>query len=505
MAGNRWFEIDKEGLRKTLERRGKAFAISELVQNAWDEDGTTMVSIVLTRPENGKSILRVTDDAPQGYRDLAEAYTMFAQSYKKADPAKRGRFNIGEKWVLALCDEATITTTTGRVTFDRDGTRRRTAAVRLDRGSEFSAELKLTVSEWETLSGKVMQLLPPVATSFNGEAITVRTPLTEFRTVLDTEVADVEGILRRTTCETEVRVYEPLPGETPMLYERGIPVVESDKYHVDVQQKVPLNVERNSVTRVYRRAVRVAVLNATAHLLTKDDAADLWVTEAFGDKRVAPGVPSHLLDLRYGKKRVIADPSDPEGTKIALTKGYTVIPPGAHRGAVWENIRRDKAALPAGRVTPSPKPFSQDGKPLPTIQKENWTEGMRDFVRFAREFAEIVLGHDVTVQFTNDVTWRFAAAYGNDSVLTVSKVRHGGKWFDGDVVERTRDWAELLIHEFAHDTVSDHLSEEFHKECCRIGAAYAAHLQNELAAASVGESTTGDEAVRDWGRHEDQV
>lgn len=500
MAGNRWFDIDKEGLRKTLERRGKAFAIFELVQNAWDEDGTTEVSVVLTRPEQGKSVLTVTDDAPQGYRDLAEAYTMFAESYKKGDPTKRGRFNLGEKCVLALCDEATITTTTGRVTFDRDGTRRRTASVTRERGSEFRAELKLKVSEWEEISEKVMQLLSAVPTTFNGEPIPIRTPLKEFRTALDTEVADAEGILRRTTRETEVRVYEPLPGETPMLYERGIPVVESDKYHVDVQQKIPLNVERDNVTPAYLRTIRVTVLNTTVNLLTKDDATKPWVKQAAGDERVAPGVPNKLLDLRYGEKRVISDPNDPEGTKIAVTKGFVVIPPGAHSGDEWENIRRDKAALPAGKVTPSPKPFSPEGEPLPTIPPQNWTEGMRNFVRFAKEFAVIVLGHDVTVQFTNDVTWGFAAAYGKSGGLTVSKVRHGGRWFEGDEVERTRDWTELLIHEFAHDTVSDHLSSDFHEECCRIGATYAAHLRRELAAASVGEPMASDEAVRDWGQ-----
>jgi hypothetical protein len=500
MAGNTWFEIDKEGLRRTLERRGKAFAIFELVQNAWDEDGTTEVSITLSRPERGKSVLSVTDDAPQGYRDLGESYTMFAESYKKNDPTKRGRFNLGEKCVLALCDETTITTTTGRVTFDRDGTRRRTSTVKRERGSEFRAELKLKVSEWEEISEKVMQLLPPVLTTFNGEPIAKRTALVEFRAALPTEVADAEGILRRTIRESDVRVYELLPGETPMLYERGIPVVESDKYHVDVQQKVPLNVERDNVTPAYLRTLRVEVLNATAKLLTKDDAAAPWVTEAFGDKRVAPGVPDQLLDLQYGKKRVVADPNDPEGTKIAITKGYAVIQPGAHTGAVWENIRRDKAALPAGKVTPSPKPFSPDGKALPTIPAQNWTEGMRNFVKFAREFAKIVLGHDVTVQFTNDITWGFAAAYGKNRLLTVSKVRHGGKWFDGGAQAHYREWVELLIHEFAHDTVSDHLSSDFHEECCRIGASYATHLQRELAAASADEPMASNEAVREWGQ-----
>jgi hypothetical protein len=36
------FVVDKKGLAKLLERKGKSFAIVELIQNAWDEDTTTV-------------------------------------------------------------------------------------------------------------------------------------------------------------------------------------------------------------------------------------------------------------------------------------------------------------------------------------------------------------------------------------------------------------------------------------------------------------------------------
>jgi len=42
-----WFVVDKEGLRKTLERKGKAFAIYELLQNGYDEN-STKVEVTLT-------------------------------------------------------------------------------------------------------------------------------------------------------------------------------------------------------------------------------------------------------------------------------------------------------------------------------------------------------------------------------------------------------------------------------------------------------------------------
>src|SRR4051812_35208124 len=81
-----WLEIDIIGLRRTLERKGKAWAIFELVQNAWDTDATR-VDVTLTKPNKyGKSTLTCRDNAPDGYRDLSEAHTLFGSSSKKADP-----------------------------------------------------------------------------------------------------------------------------------------------------------------------------------------------------------------------------------------------------------------------------------------------------------------------------------------------------------------------------------------------------------------------------------
>jgi hypothetical protein len=53
-------------------------------------------------------LLTNEDEAPQGFRDLGHAFRFFAESAKKINPEQRGRFNLGEKLVLALCDEITI-------------------------------------------------------------------------------------------------------------------------------------------------------------------------------------------------------------------------------------------------------------------------------------------------------------------------------------------------------------------------------------------------------------
>src|SRR5208282_82456 len=106
----------------------------------------------------------------------------------------------------------------------------------------------------------------------NGKLLPTRTLVTTFDAILPTVLADEEGVLRKTTRKTQVSVYEPLPSETPTLYEMGIPVVETgDRFHVDVGQKVPLNMDRDNVTPAYLRAVRVAVLNATHEILDQPD------------------------------------------------------------------------------------------------------------------------------------------------------------------------------------------------------------------------------------------
>src|SRR5438876_6624914 len=94
---NNWFEVDKQGLAKLLERKGKEFALFELIQNGWDEPGVTKVSVSLEYVGHNKARLVVEDDAPEGFKDLSHAFTLFASSTKTANPEQRGRFNLGEK------------------------------------------------------------------------------------------------------------------------------------------------------------------------------------------------------------------------------------------------------------------------------------------------------------------------------------------------------------------------------------------------------------------------
>jgi Histidine kinase-, DNA gyrase B-, and HSP90-like ATPase len=195
-----WFEVSVEGLRKTLERKGKIAAIYELVQNSWDEDAKD-VKVQLTEPKNGVSQLTCVDNA-KGYADIHTAHTMFTESYKKSDPEKRGRFQVGEKFVVALCDEATIRSTTGAVIFHKNKTRSFDAKDRTKGGSEFEGQIAMTPAEWKQITQQVHMLIPPPGskTAFNGTEIAARRPLKTFSFTLPTEIADSNGVMRLRQC-----------------------------------------------------------------------------------------------------------------------------------------------------------------------------------------------------------------------------------------------------------------------------------------------------------------
>src|SRR2546430_1753241 len=96
-----WFTADKEGLAKILERRGKEFILFEALSNAWDTNATKVEVSLRPTDRRGIAELSIVDDDPNGFADLTHAYTLFAESNRKSDPTKRGRFNLGEKLVLA--------------------------------------------------------------------------------------------------------------------------------------------------------------------------------------------------------------------------------------------------------------------------------------------------------------------------------------------------------------------------------------------------------------------
>jgi hypothetical protein len=463
-----WFRTDKEGLARLLERKGKAHAVLELIQNAWDEPGVTRVEVRLDEHgKRGRSTLVVDDDAPNGFTDLSDAYTLFAPSNKVTDATKRGRFNLGEKLLLSICDSAEVRSTTGGWRFTETEGRKRIRTKR-DYGSRIEAVIRLTAKERQEVAGLVKTLLPPVGivTTFNGVALDTRKPVRTFTATLPTEIGDYDGILRRTRRATTVRLFEPLADEQAHIYEMGIPVVEHEgRWHVDVGQKVPVTLQRDNVTPAYLREIRVAILNAVHDLITKSDAASVWVKDATSDDRVSGEAFTTMVTKRYGEKVVVADPSDPGASMEAMGKGYQVITGGMFSGDQWRQFKRHEVAKPAGQVTPSRDSIETSPDGVPPIPEDEWTDGMRVVADYAQRLALDLLGTPVNV-WVERVNQGYQAAY-SPGLLRLN-LRHLGHRFFDRPDQHAVD--SLLLHEYAHHVAKVHLSEQFHDEVCRLGA-----------------------------------
>lgn len=472
MSDTSWFVVDRKGLAQLLAARGKGFALLELFQNAADEPGVTQVTMTLEPIEGRRGVARlvVEDDAPEGFVNLAHAYTLFADSRKRANPTQRGRYNLGEKLVIALCETATITTTTGGVTFNADGSRQPVPfRQRRARGSRFEAVIRFTREDCRQASAAVRTLLPPsdITLTYNGDVIPSREPVHAFETRLPTVKADAEGNMSPTTRTTTVELFEPAEGEVATLYEMGIPVVElpGDRWHVSVGQKIPLNADRDNVTPAYLRTIRTVVMNHTYGELRPEDATATWAREALGDSRVETAAVEAAMDVMFGSRRVSFDPSDPEANARAVSEGYTVVHGGSLSGDQWRQVRRAEAIRPAGQVYPTPQPQSSpDGEP--PVPEEEWTRGMRLVAEYARILGRELLGFQPEVLFYREVRNGFSASWGGRT-LSLYMRQLGRRWFEQPDQERVD---ALLLHEFAHHLSSNHLSHEFHDAICRLGA-----------------------------------
>lgn len=458
-----WFDIDRAGLAKILKRKGIEFAVFELIQNAWDEAGVTSVTVTLrsTLTDPGYALLTVTDDSTDGFSDLRHAYTLFAESEKKANAEKRGRFNLGEKLVLSLCKWAKIVTTKGTILFDKAG--RRESAAKIEHGTQFEALVRMSEKEVKHVLAQVKKLIqqPKIVTTINGEHLMWRATEKEFTAGLDTEIADNDGNLKRGYRKTKIRCYAVLPDEKPMIYEMGIPVVEHDcAYHVDVLQKVPLTLDRDNVTVGFLTQLRTAVFNNTHEDLEVEDVNHEWAQVAIESGKATPAAVTDYMEKRFGELRASYDPSDHEANNKAVASGYTLVHGSMLTKGAWENVRAAAAITPAGRIFPT---HSDNIVPGNIIEPDDPMKAVADYTK---RLGELLMGFEPTVRFTKQPS-REIACYGSKTI-SFNVQNLGKRWFDLATNRLAID--DLIIHEFGHEYAANHLSENYNDALSRLAA-----------------------------------
>jgi hypothetical protein len=264
-----------------------------------------------------------------------------------------------------------------------------------------------------------------------------------------------------------VRLYKVRQGEQAVLYEKGLPVVDLEcEWHVDVQQKVPLNTERNNVSHAYQKAIYVAVVNAMCEVIPEENAATNWVQTAISDNRISDEAVKTLATKQFGTKFCLASTTDSGSDKEAVSHEYKVIPRNALNKDQKRIFKRVGIGMASDQVENGKfkKDADLSGEVVPTEELES---AEHEFEKFIMVVSPRLIEHEVTVQFIDDAgvpiegctQWRK-----NSYVFTVNLAHHD-----------CNDWLanlELVLHELAHHKVqnNDHLKQLFYDTVTELGA-----------------------------------
>ena len=445
-----WFEVSKEGLKELQLGKPKHFVARELIQNAWDEE--TKNCVFDTWWSRGLCIICVSDDSPEGFKDLRDAFTLFSSTSKRKDPSKRGRFNIGEKQAFAICESATITTTKGTIIFDQSGRTQNNEKTK--KGSSIEVRIKMTEDEFDEMIGMVKSYLTPRNIEFwvNGEQIHYRKPFKIITASLPTEI-ERNKILKRVQRQTKIHILKSRT-ETRRLYEMGIPITEIDcEFDIDVQQKIPLSIDRDTVPQSYLSSLFAEVLNRTFEDIDSEDSSQVWIRQATGDKRIKAEAIKEVIKKRFGEKVVVANPFDKSSIDDAISDGYKVITGNELSKEEWENVRKADAVPSSSELFGKSFVGSTPVKPTPAMLRVS---------ELTKKIAKRCLGISVNVHFRE---WEGStgAQYG-DKTVTFNVRSLGIKFFQEPVSKHVLD---LIIHELAHEK-GRHTEKIYHETLTKI-------------------------------------
>jgi hypothetical protein len=468
MGKNNIFEVDIKGLRQLQAGKPKWFIIRELLQNAMDEE-ITKCEIFLDYKQ-GKATIAVTDDSPVGFRDLADAYTLFKDTYKRVNAQKRGRFNLGEKQVLCMADKASIISTTGGIEFDVLKGERTTLRTKRQAGSEIYLEVRMTRDEFEGCVDYCSEILVPdnilffISVNGSDTELNYRSPYKTFTAKLLTELKQEES-MRRVSRETEVHLHVK-QNDVAYVYEMGIPICEIDcDYSIDVQQKVPMSSDRDTVDAKYLKVLYGEVLNVIIGEIPEDKSSNIWVREAFTSDRASIESREQVLYKRFGEKALIANPKDARSMDEAISNNYKVIYGREMNKEEWDVVKQDKLLVSTSEQF---KVGIADGKDV------NPNEQQKKVAEFSKKVALECLGLKISVSFYDSPDATVVADFSSE----LSEFRFNVAQFTeaewevdekGEVKEKMLD---LIIHEIGH-SAGWHYEHSYHDCITKIGARLA--------------------------------
>ena len=463
--------VSTAGMRELHADRLPWTLVKELVQNAWDEAPAATVCHVDIQPlRKGRdasarhALIEVSDDGP-GFRNVADAYTLMGPTAKRSDPRKRGRFNIGEKELLSICIEGEIETVGQTVQFPQAGGRKLHKNSRT-RGTVVKLTMPWKLWERENVRDALRRFQPPANCRLvliwgkETEEIERRKPTLSRKAELPTVLQDGPGLpMRHTTRVTSLDILERVDPDNGWLYEMGIPIQKTDlAYDVDVQQKVPMPPNRDTVGVAYLRDISAEVLNAAHELMDGDQFAASWVRSALEDNRIERAAVQTTVKERYGDKVAIWS-SNTDANMKAAEAGYEVLHPRSMSPEERTHMK-DLGGLVSthdifGRELVATEPVE------PNDIQSQWALWVKTLGKQC--------GLDVTPAF-----YRLARAGVAADCTANTKTPTVGfnlaKLSDEWLAQRGREQVTLLVHEFGHAVACTPMEHgpRWGEACCKV-------------------------------------
>jgi len=287
-AKGQGFEVNIKGLQEIIGGGDEWRHPIEIVANVFDEyngyvEGKkrpTFCEVTFTKEGNSPAVLTVTDDGA-GFDEVSDIWTFFRTTEKRSNAKVSGRFNAGEKQLVALAKKATIVTGSNTVEFV-DGKRKHTRHRKEQRqGTQITATLAWKFDLVKKAIEQLESVIAPEGLIYtvNGKLIANgRHKVDVVNVSLPTVVlSDVDGTvaLRHTTRKSDVSVIATADDEPAWLYELGVPVCEMAHdfpYSLNVSQKVPVPMSRDMVSKKYIERLIGLVIEAAPHILNESDA-----------------------------------------------------------------------------------------------------------------------------------------------------------------------------------------------------------------------------------------
>jgi len=258
------FEIDVKGLAE-LEGGKPAHRIAfEPVANVFDEyrgygdesrRKPTYCAVALDHSVKPRGVWITVTDNGAGFANERDIWTLFGTSGKRSAAGVSGRFNAGDKQLIAVARIAVVRTNNVTVTFEdgkREVVRHRE---RIFDGTELHALMPWSLTDLAEVRAQLERVRPPsgLVYTVDGKRLDDQTVKCTVHATIPTVIM-ADGVMRQSRRRSPVAVIDQ-GSQEPTLFELGIPVCSLQDvgfpWSLDVGQKIPVPMSRDQVTTSY--------------------------------------------------------------------------------------------------------------------------------------------------------------------------------------------------------------------------------------------------------------